>query len=285
MKSLQELADSGVLFQSHESELVKQNLFAIIKEASIASPVGRQIVDVINMQFGSTLDFDLADKDSMKVRLVAEGAEIPLDAESYTKKSITPQKYGVRIGITNRMIEDSNWDLIERNLREAGRRMGLKEDELIFTEMQDTTNGFPSVTGHNITSAGTELAIADIVGAMKVIEQQDYVPKIMVMNPEQTSELRQLDTFVEADKVGDRRVFERGWVGRIFGLDTIITSQLAASKVLVLDSNEAGGLIIRRPLTVEKFKDSVRDLTQASITTRMAPVVFRPQAGALITVS
>jgi N4-gp56 family major capsid protein len=283
VKSLQELADSGVLFKSAESELVKENLFNIIKEASIAAPVGRQIVDVINMQYGSTLDFDLADKDSMKVRVVAEGAEIPLDAESYTKKSVTPSMYGVRIGITNRMIEDANWDLVQRNLREAGRRVGLKEDEIIFNALEDTTNGFPSENA--VTSAGTELAIADIVSAMKEVENNDYVPNVMVLNPEQVSELRQIDTFVEADKVGDRRVFERGWVGKIYGLDTIITTQLDAASVLVMDKNEAGGLVVRRPLTVEKWKEPIRDLTQAVVTTRMAAVCFRPKAGAKITVS
>jgi N4-gp56 family major capsid protein len=283
VKSLQELADSGVLFKSAESELVKENLFNIIKEASIAAPVGRQIVDVINMQYGSTLDFDLADKDSMKVRVVAEGAEIPLDAESYTKKSVTPSMYGVRVGITNRMIEDANWDLVQRNLREAGRRVGLKEDEIIFNALEDTTNGFPSENA--VTSAGTELAIADIVSAMKEVENNDYVPNVMVLNPEQVSELRQIDTFVEADKVGDRRVFERGWVGKIYGLDTIITTQLDAASVLVMDKNEAGGLVVRRPLTVEKWKEPIRDLTQAVVTTRMAAVCFRPKAGAKITVS
>ena len=71
MKSLQELADSGILFKSAENELIKENLFNIIKDAAINSPVGRQVVDVINMKFGTTLDFDLADKNSMDVRKIA----------------------------------------------------------------------------------------------------------------------------------------------------------------------------------------------------------------------
>lgn len=289
MKSLQELADSGVLFKSAENELVKQNLFNIIKDASISAPIGRQIIDVINMKFGSTLDFDLADKNSMDVRKIAEGAVYPIDAESYTKKSVTPDKYGIRIAITNTMIEDANWDLIQRNLREAGRRIGLKEDNLIFTALEDATNGFASSseggTSHAVTSAGTEIAMADLTAAMKVIDQSDYVPNTVVMNPAQVKEFRDLDTLTEADKIGDRRMFERGWVGRIYGMDTIITNTVSASTTVVLDKNDGGGLVIRRPLTVEKWKEPIRDLTEAVVSTRMAAVCFRPAAGAVITVS
>ena len=289
MKSLQELADSGILFKSAENELIKQNLFNIIKDAAIASPVGRQVIDVINMKYGSTLDFDLADKDSMDVREIAEGAVYPLDAESYTKKSATPKKYGIRIAVTNEMIEDSNWDLVQRNLREAGRRMGLKEDSLIFAALQDTTNGFASATtagtSHAITSGGTELAMADLTEGQRVVDQENYTPNTLVLNPKQVKELRDLDTLTEADKIGDRRMYERGWVGRIYGMDTIITNTLSADTAIVMDKNEGGGLVIRRPLTVEKWKEPIRDLTEAVVSTRMSAICFRPEAGAVITVS
>ncbi|MBW1975926.1 MAG: phage major capsid protein [Deltaproteobacteria bacterium] len=289
MKSLQELADSGILFKSAENELIKQNLYNIIKDAAINHPVGRQVVDVVNMKFGSTLDFDLADKNSMDVREIAEGAVYPLDAESYTKKSVTPKKYGIRIAVTNEMVEDANWDLIQRNLREAGRRMGLKEDDLIFTALEDSTNGFASATtegtSHAITSGGTEIAMADLTEAQKVIDQENYVPNTLILNPAQVKELRDLDTLTEADKIGDRRMYERGWVGKIYGMDTIITNTVSASTAVVLDKYEGGGLVIRRPLTVEKWKEPIRDLTEAVVSSRMAAICFRPEAGAVITVS
>jgi hypothetical protein len=187
------------------------------------------------------------------------------------------------------MIEDSNWDLIQRNLREAGRRMGLKEDSIIFTALEDATNGFPSATtggtSHAITSGGTELALSDLTEAARVIDQENYVPNTLVLNPKQFKELRDLDTLTEADKIGDRRMYEKGWVGKIYGMDTILTNTVSADTAIVLDKNDGGGLVIRRPLTVEKWKEPIRDLTEAVVSTRMAAVCFRPEAGAVITVS
>ncbi|HEU04801.1 MAG TPA: phage major capsid protein [Nitrosopumilus sp.] len=285
MKSLQQLANEGILFKDAESELIKQNLFAVIKDASISNAFGRQLVDVINMTQGSTLDFILADKNSTIVRQVSEGGEIPIDVEAYTKIQITPSKFGTRLAITKEMIEDSNWPLLERNLREVGRQMSIKETNLVFTSFNDSTNGFPSNAAHDITSASTELGVSDITNAMSPVEAADYAPDVMALHPTQVNELRQLDTFVTADKVGDRRVFEMGWVGRIFGLDTMISSLQTADTVHVFDKKEAGVLVIRRPMTVERWKEPLRDLENAAITQRMAARVLRATAGARITVS
>lgn len=285
MKTIQELADEGVLFKSAEAELVKQQLFEIIKEASVATRIGRQLVDIINMREGSTLDFILADKDSMQVVEVGEGAEIPLKTEAYTKLQVTPLIYGVRIAVTNRMIEDANWDIIQRNLATAGRKMGEKEDELILGSFDNSTDGFPSQSGHSITTSGTELAIADIATGMAHVEEHDYHPNVMVLSEKQVSELRQIDTFVEADKVGDRRVFENGFVGKIFGMETVISSAVSDDSAYILDSKEAGVLVLRRPLTVERLADPLRDLTNAVVTQRMSAKVLRAMAGVKITVS
>jgi len=284
MKSLQELANDGILFNASETELVKQNLFNIIKDASVKSVVGRNVVQVVPMTQGSTLDWVLADKTSTIVRKVAEGAEIPIDVESYTKVSVTPEKYGVRLAITKEMIEDANWPLIERNLKEAGRQMAYKEDGIIFDAFNDGTTGFAAQSGHAFNSASTELGISDIVEGMRLVEIQDYQPNTMICHPTQLAELRQIDTFVEADKVGDRSTFEKGWAGKVFGLDTVFSTILTANRVHVLDKNEAGVLVVRRPLTVENWREPLRDLENASVTQRMAARVLRAGAGVTISV-
>jgi len=202
MKTIEELADEGVLITSWESELVKQQLYDIIKEASIEARVGRNLVDVINMKAGTSLDFVLADKDSIEFRRVAEGARIPIDVESYTKVTVTPVKWGTQVVVTQEMREDANWDIVKRNLRQVGREAGVREDLIIFSAFNDSTTGFPSVAAQAITSAGTELSIADIANAMKAVEANDYNPNALVIHPNQLAELRQIDTFVEASKLG-----------------------------------------------------------------------------------
>ena len=285
MKTLEQLADEGELFYNMESELVKQQLFAKIKEASIERRVGRELVDVMSMKAGTTLDIILADKDSMEFRRVAEGAYIPVDVEAYTKLQITPNKHGNSFVFSQEIREDANWDVVARNLRQAGREAGVYEDSLIFTAFADATYGFVSESGHDYTSAGTEISIADIAGMMLEIEENDYEPDKFVLHPEQVSELRQIDTFVEADKLGSREMHQTGFVGRIFGMDTLRTTGTSASYGYMLDSREAAALVIRRPMTMKTKEIVERDCYGVYLTMRMAAKVVRPKAGVRITVS
>lgn len=277
MKTLQQLADEGLFTKTAEQKLIKQQLFDMIKDSAQKNAIGRQVVQVIPLRQGSSLDFDLADASSMKVRKMSEAGEAPLTRETYSKITVTPVKYGGNVKITTEMIEDSNFELIERNLRQMGREMGNKETEIILDSFHSNFTAVPS--------AGTELGIVDITAAMTQIETADYSPNAMVLHPTQVNELRNIDTFVEADKVGDRRTFENGFVGRIFALDSVISTIQTSNTVDVLDTNEAGALVIRRPLTVERWNDPLRDLVNATVTQRMAAVTFRATAGATITVS
>lgn len=288
MKSLEELADEGVLITSFESELVKQQLYDVIKEASIEARIGRQLVEVIPMKAGTTLDIILADKDSVEFRRVAEGARFPIDVEAYTKVSVTPAKWGDMIAITKEMQEDANWDVLRRNLRQIGREAGVREDIIIFTAFNDSTNGFPGTAGQYITSVGTELAIADIANGMKAVEANDYFPNVMAIHPNQVAELRQIDTFVEADRVGSRVTFEKGFVGKIFGMDCVIsrTTYLGAATeyAWILDTREAGVLIVRRPLTMKTFEIPERDTIAVACSFRAEARVVRPKAGCRVTI-
>lgn len=277
MKTLQQLADEGLFTKSAEQKLIKQQLFDMIKDSAQKNAIGRQVVQVIPLREGSSLDFDLADANSMKVRKMSEAGEAPLTRETYTKISVTPVKYGGNVKITSEMIEDSNFELIERNLRQIGREMANKETEIILDSFHANFTA--------VSSAGTELGIVDLTSAMNQVETADFSPNAMVLHPKQVNELRNIDTFVEADKVGDRRTFENGFVGRIFAMDGVITTIQTSDKVDVLDTNEAGGLVIRRPLTVERWNDPLRDLINATVTQRMAAVTFRATAGATITVA
>lgn len=284
MKTLQELADEGILFKDHESELIKQQLVSTIKDASQKKTVGRQLVQVIPLREGSTLDWNKADKDTLIVRKIAEGANSRLTHETYTKIQSTPEKYGGTIKITQEMIEDSNFELIERQLRQAGREMATTEDTIIFNSWSDAVTGFRQNGDHLISTQGTELGIIDITNGMQQIEEQDYVPNVYVINPKQVNELRQIDTFVEADKVGDRRTFTNGFVGQIFGINAIKSTILSADTAYIVDTNDAGMLVIRRPLTISKFNDPIQDLVGAAFTQRMSARVVEERAGVEITV-
>lgn len=278
MKSIEKLADQGELFTNLESETIQTQFYEQIVDAAKRERVGRQLVDVVKLRKGSTLRFVLEDKNSLGFREIGEGTEIPADVESYSKIEVSPTKYGNRIPISSEMREDSKWNLLKRNLKRAGYKAGLKEDNIIF-------NTFSDEAGLTISSDGTELALSDIVEARRKVNQEDFSADTIVMNPKQVAELQLIDTFTEADKIGTTETIRNGFVGKIFGLNVIETPTISKDTVYVMDSKVAGVLVVKRPLTQKMYEVPERDSYEVALTFRKAAKVLRGDSIAKITVS
>ena len=286
-KFLEKLANEGELITSWESELVQEQIYAQIIDAAYANRVGRQILKPVQLNAGSALNFELETKNSITFNRVAETGLLLKDVENYTEVIVTPVKYGCSVAIAREAIEDMKWDVIKRNLTALGIQAGLKEDALVVAAMADSTYGFYAGTGssHRVTTTGTELDIVDIVNAIVYPRTDDCNPNIMLLNPKQEGELNQIDTFVEADKVGNRTTFEKGFIGRIYGLDCIISSSCTADRVYILDTSRAGVIVIRRDLSTSLFEVPERDSRGIACTFREAAQVLYPEAGCDIVVS
>jgi len=229
---------------------------------------------------GSSFYYNLEDEDTMDVRRVEEGAEVPLDSQSYSATEVTPVKYGVSIRITREMMEDSQFELLQRNIRTAGKRFAELETSLILTALD----------GANATTAGgAAITIANIAESMFDVEDSDYTPTDMLAGNEVVQDLRNIDTFVEADKLGSREMLERGFVGKLFGLNVIRFSTNAAPSstyakyAYIFDREYAYGLAIKRDLTVENFNLPTFDMQGALVTMRIAATLIRSKAVSKIT--
>ena len=109
---------------------------------------------------GSSIDVDLVRPDKMDVRVVAEGAEIPLDQTEYTSTNMKPKKYGVAIRISRELMEDAKWNLLQHNVKIAGKRLGENENSLIITALDGASN---------TVSGGAQITIANITRAMQYL--------------------------------------------------------------------------------------------------------------------
>jgi len=231
---------------------------------------------------GSSYDLDLEDENAMEVRLIAEGAEITLDQDEYSSTNIRPKKYGVAIRITKEMQEDSKWNLLQRNIKKAGKRFAEHETNLILTALNGCSN---SVNG------GSAITIANITRAMQYLDDNDYTSTTFLVGNEVLNDLRNIDTFVEADKRGDNEMQTKGMVGIIYGLKVIKFSTNAAPSSIyskyafVFDNDEAYIIAEKRPITVENFTLPLFDMSGAAITQRIAVSLIRDNAVAKITTS
>ena len=232
---------------------------------------------------GSSIDIDLVTPNTMDVRVVGEGAESPIDRVRYTSVNLKPLKYGIAIRITKEMLEDGKWNLLQHNIKYAGKRFAENETNLIIT------NGLDAAT--NTITGGAAITIANITRAMQYLDDEDYSPTTLFVGMEVLNDLRNIDTFVEANKVGNRDMLDRGFLGTIFGLNVIKFSTNAAPSTTyskyayVTDKEYAYVIAEKRSVTITNFDLPVYDMSAANITQRIVVDDLRPKAIAKITTS
>ena len=229
---------------------------------------------------GSSIDIDLVTPNTMDVREVPEGAEVALDQVTYTSTNIKPKKYGVAIRITREMLEDAKWNLLDHNIRSAGKRFADNENSLVISDALDSA-------GNTITG-GAAITIANITRAMQYLEDADHDPTTLFVGMEVLNDLRNIDTFVEANKVGNTDMLARGFLGTIYGLNVIRVSTnagMTTTTAYVSDRREAYFIAEKRGVTVEDFRLPTFDMEGAVCTQRIAVKVRRSDAIAKITTS
>lgn len=231
---------------------------------------------------GSSVSVDLEQENKMNIRPIGEGGDIILDQDQYEEVTFTPDKYGLGIRITSELMEDSKWNLLEMNIRKAGKRFGENETSLILTALQACTNN---------VSGGAAITIPNITRAMQYLEDADYEATSFLIGNEVLNDLRNIDTFVEYQKIGNTEMLTKGFVGTIYGMNVLKFSTNAAPSTTyskysyVYDKNEAYGIAEKRTLTVEKFNLSSHDMSAASITQRIQVKLLRDNAVARILTS
>jgi HK97 family phage major capsid protein len=266
-------------------KLIMPTLIEAVQKALVPREMAAEVWGPNQIQ-GSSFSVNLETPNTMIVREVGEAAEIPLDALDFSSVTFTPVKYGVAIRITREMMEDAQFDVLQRNIRTAGVRLAENETKLILTALD----------GANSTVAGGASAtIANITEAMYNVEgpNVDFKATDMLIGPEFLNDLRNIDVFVEANKFGNREMMDRGFAGVIYGMNvakfsgstTVVPAAANAKYAYVFDRTQAYGIAIKRDITVENFKLPTFDLEGAAITMRIDVKLLKSTAVSRITTS
>jgi HK97 family phage major capsid protein len=229
---------------------------------------------------GSSVDIDLATPDMMDVRLIAEGTEVIIDAGEYTNSNFKPLKYGVAIRITRELLEDAKWNLLQHSITLAGKRFAENENSLVISDALDSAA--------NTVSGGAAITIANITRAMQYLDDSDYTPTTLFVGMEVLNDLRNIDTFVEANRVGNTDMLQKGFLGTVYGMNVLKVSTnagMTTTTAYVTDRGHAYAIAEKRPVTVENFELPVNDMSAASITQRIKVKALRTSAIAKITTS
>ena len=271
-----------LISRSSEDETIEDKIYDVLVSATRANLVATNLLAIrVGKEGvpGDSLKINLADKDAMLVHEIAEGAEVPLDYGTISDFTITPKKYGLRPLITKEMMEDGKWDLIQYNLQEAGYQMAKKLDSLLLAQIEAGDSA-----ASNTVSGGSAITTANINTGIYNLESGDYKATDFVVSPAIAMDIRNIDTFVEADKAGITNP-SKGLIGQIFGMTVWQSTQVTANYAYVIDRNHALVLVEKRPITIEKYDDVTRDLSGVVVTARWGVRYLRSAACCVITTS
>jgi hypothetical protein len=184
------------------------------------------------------------------------------------------------------MMEDSQFDIFQSNIRTAGVRLAENETKLILGALDganSTVAGGASITIANITEAASNIEGADA----------DFKFTDFLFGKEVLNDLRNIDTFVEANKAGNTDMMSRGFIGTLYGANcatfssssTVVPSSSHPKYGYAFDRSQAYGIAIKRDITVEGFTLPSFDMDGAAITQRIDVRLLRSTAVSKITTS
>ena len=270
------------------STLVQEEIYNTVIEGAEPFKCMREVVPTVNtnsysVRFVKGEAGTYADK-------VAEGAAIDIDTQTYSKTDITIEKYGTRPLITNELIEDALFDVVELELKKAGARMENKLNRVILSAL------LSGISTNTMSPGGAHIQVSDIALAISKIKKQNYLPNILITHPTAEAYLLQDSNLAYVSYAGSPGALRQGDVGaKVMGLkpytctatdaasptwdDTTPASDVTA---MVLSKEDIAALCMRRDLSIEQYDDPIHDLIGMSLTMRYGFGVLQETAGCLI---
>jgi HK97 family phage major capsid protein len=221
---------------------------------------------------------EISSSTAMAVDRVGEGGEIPLTQSQFENLTVTPVKYGARVGVSKEMQEDGIIDLISYHAELAGYEFADNEESLIVSQLDSAA----TASSNLVANSNATLPISDITASMQQLEESNYEPTHMIVGVEVANDLRNIDTFVEADKSGVMNPTKK-LIGTIFGMKVIVSNNISAKLAYIIDAKHAFILADKRPLTIERYNDYARDSSYVVITQRFAAQYLRAESVSEIT--
>ena len=263
--------------------LIQTEMHATVLEGAEPWKCMRQACTVLPMK-ANTLTIPVGEVGSYAPE-VAEGAEIPISDQDYTAVTLTAKKYGVRPMITDEMVADALYPVIEMEIRKAGAKLENTLNQIALTELIDNTSANEHDTG------GNNQGIKAIASAIKKVKADGFIPDRIVLHPD--AEALIMADYIPTGYVGAEAA-QSGKLPNLLGLSPFITNVADASSqtweynsdgdigMVVFDSGNSTVIGERQPITIKRYEDIVRQLQGGTVSARWAVGTLQANAGARI---
>lgn len=263
------------------STLTQTEIYRTIIEGAEPFKCMRNAVPIFKMN-SNVMQINLGETGSY-AGFVAEGAEIPINNQDYTARTWTAKKLGERPVITNEMVNDALFNVIELEVRKTGARIENSLNQWMLQALMDNAGNEHDLAAAISTNGGVKAAIA----ARALLVADGFIPDTIITNPAITPYLfldfvpgynpvaQQITQSGTLPSVMGCKVFECGVSCSSTSAPTAATNAWGDKTdgnmgMLVFDSANAGGIGMRQDTRVEQYSDPIRDLTGISVTMRAA---------------
>lgn len=208
----------------------------------------------------NTVQFPVPDDSIGNPDVVAEGAEFPREQETYSKESLTFEKFGFEIALTHEAQEDSMIDVVRDQVDRQARQMSEEMNYQAFNTIANNNRG-------TVGDADGVFTYDDVLSGRRPLMQDNFDPDLLIVDLDAAHDLLQDANFLEAGDI-QSEMRREGMIGRIAGFDVIeadddfnITGNDNPGAVMV-DTDFYGYEGEREPITTE---DYVEDRTQTEV--------------------
>jgi hypothetical protein len=286
------LIKSGTADLAGAAYLVPDKLQTILYHAADERDLTKLVsADLITGWEGGALDVDIVERRSMTGGFGWSGGGSATRTPKTEQATITPIFFSCPLVANQNIIEDSNFNLLEWYVREAGRGMAWQSFELALGVLKTCTDGIGTV---NTEAAGSDTTTyLDILNSIEAVSRDEWIPNTLIVTPEVWTDAIAYYDEVAGGTAGDYglqapfRVKEpaEGFDIKYHMLDTLFSvsptlhdsadargAEMTACVSLIFDRRATLFTGRKRWLQVDNYADPVRDLAGAVVSARQDSV-------------
>lgn len=221
----------------------------------------------------------------------AEGAEVADVTTDYDYTEIKSKLVMTGTKISNSLIEDSLFDIVELEIEKIGARL---ENKLNRDAVLAILSGADS--GNDVDPNTATFTVSHVADAIGKVKQNNYFADKIVWHPYAEAQLWKDSNLVYVNRAGTDETLRSGKIGTLLGLEPYTTSVTTGDSTyywdttdgdnhfmaFVLDSKNAGLITMRRDISVKNADNILSDTVTVVGAMRYGVGVIRSDAIARI---
>lgn len=201
---------------------------------------------------------------------VSEGYDIPLAKLTQTTTSVTVEKYGKAIQITDEAVLSGYGDPVGEGTNQLITSIADKVDAKLLAALAAN-----SASEQNYTGASTGLVPADIPKALAKYGEDNDGQKALLVTPDFYAQLLGSDWIPASEIAADVKI--RGSVGMAYGCQVIVSNRLVSSGNLYIVKPKTLAIFMKRDTFVEVDRDILNESTVIKASKICAPYLLNPK--------